>query len=164
MNTFHVGDRVRVVKPVIGSWMEGHDLRPGDLHTVTKLTFIEEGRPAVWLRGMPSSLQGWHTCRFVLAGSVDCWDPSTHNALKSDWFGRNPGDWHGDAALAVLTLINIVQHMQPRWVERPPDTVMVELPRKTVDFYADLFVHSIDGGLPASVVADACRATRTETP
>jgi len=160
MSAFKVGDRVRVVKPAIGSWMEGHDLRVGDIHTIESTYLQRTGageRAMVRLAGMPDRWDGWFANRFELAVPADFWDPARHTrrpmVTQATWT-------YEGAAFAVLLLINVVQHMQPRWVERPPATVMVELPRETVDFYADLLVHASNGPAPAASVADACRAAR----
>ena len=150
MSAFNIGDRVRVVKPAIGSWMEGHDLRVGDVHTIESINLerVGVGERSVRLAGLPDRQNGWFSDRFELAGPVDCWDPTRHTrrpmVTQATWTSEG-------AAFVVLLLINVVQHMQPRWVERPPATVMVELPRSYV---AEMARTSWRG----AVLGDACRA------
>ena len=151
VNPFNVGDRVRVVKPAIGPYMEGHDMRVGDIHTIESTYLQRTGageRAMVRLAGMPDRWDGWFANRFELAVPADFWDPARHT--RRPMVTQAPFTYEG-AAFAVLLLINVVQHMQPRWVERPPATVMVELPRSYV---AEMARTSWRG----AVLGDACRA------
>jgi len=94
---------------------------------------------------------------FKPGDSNNYWDESKH--IDRNSVSHNVTEYSsGSACAAVLLLINIVQNMQPRWVERPPekpDTVMVELPR---DVARRLRISGPWSGDLMTQAAEACRA------
>lgn len=124
---FKPGDRVRVSR----SFYKGPHL--GEI-----LTVKEARATYLYLTKYPRS--GWAVSHFELVDrpvQPDYWDESKHHAWTTRMINGTHGQADGHAALAVLLLINIVQHLQPRWVERPPETVTVVLPREMVQYIAD---------------------------
>lgn len=157
---FKTGDKVRVVA-VAGV------LDFGSIHVVTEGNHLMRNAFSntpyeVENICVEGSMYRYFADRFELVAS-DFWDPSAHRSRHQRLFHKvESGEriTESCAALAVLLLINVVQHCQPEFTfgfAKEPETVMIELPRDVAKKCA-----AANFGGPMVVLTEACREALVE--